>query len=223
MVNIKISSLKDKNIDAIIFDLGGVILNLDVSRSHDAFLKLGFSNIGEEMGRILNRISESDEPGLFHLYEKGKITSRQFREGLRKASGKDWSDRDIDLAWTAMLLDLPLENLRIIEKLKDSYRLFLLSNTNEIHIDSLHALPQSESGFTTLISLFEKVYYSHDVGMRKPDVEIFHHVIEDSGLNPQTTLFVDDSSINVEGARKAGLQVYHHKANSGLDSLFDIS
>ena len=221
MKNIKLRPFKDKNIDAIIFDLGGVILNLNVRNSIDAFIKLGFSNVEEEMGRILNRRSE-ENPGIFHLYETGLITSTQFRAGIRKYIDKNLDDRDIDRAWTAMLLDLPPENLSLMEKLSKSFRIFLLSNTNAIHIENLHAISENNHGFSSLVKLFEKAYYSHEVKMRKPDVGIFHYVIKDAGLNAESTLFIDDSLINVQGAQKAGLHAYHHPSNAGLDQVFEL-
>jgi glucose-1-phosphatase len=222
MRNLNINLLREQNTEAIIFDLGGVILNLDTGKTFDAFIKLGFNNIENELGRILNKASEKDEPGLFHLYETGKISSGQFREGLRKIAGSDLHDSDIDKAWTAMLLDLPQGNLRLLERLTGYFRIFLLSNTNAIHIESLHALPQDEPGYSSLVKLFEKVYYSHELGMRKPDAGIFQYVIEDAGVKAENTLFIDDSLINVEGARSAGLLAYHHTKNASLDSLFDF-
>jgi glucose-1-phosphatase len=221
MKNIKIKPFKDKTIDAIIFDLGGVILNLSVRKSIDEFIKLGFSNAEEEMAR-LSRISDHEEPGIFRLYETGMISSTQFRAGIRKYFDKDLDDRDIDKAWSAMLLDLPPEHLSLMEKISKSFRIFLLSNTNEIHIENLHFISGNNHGFTSLVKLFEKVYYSHEVKMRKPDVGIYHHVIKDAGLNPDSTLFIDDSLINVQGAQSAGLHAYHHPSNSGLDQIFEF-
>jgi glucose-1-phosphatase len=221
MKNIKIRPFKDNTIEAIIFDLGGVILNLNVRNSIDEFIKLGFSNAEEEMGKILNRIP-GDELGIFHLYETGMINSTQFRAGIRKYVDRDLDDRDIDRAWTAMLLDLPLSNFNMMEMISKSFRIFLLSNTNAIHIENLHAISQNNHGFSSLVKLFEKVYYSHEVKMRKPDVEIYHHVLKDAGLNADSTLFIDDSLINVQGAQKAGLHAYHHASNSGLDKIFEL-
>jgi glucose-1-phosphatase len=221
MKNIKIKPFKDKTIDAIIFDLGGVILNLSVRNSIDAFIKIGFNNVEEEMGKILNRIP-GDELGIFHLYETGMINSSEFRAGIRKYIEKDLPDHDIDSAWSAMLLDLPPANFNMMEKLSNSFRIFLLSNTNDIHIENLHAISQNNHGFSSLVKLFEKVYYSHEVKMRKPDVEIYHHVIKDAGLNADRTLFIDDSLINVQGAQKAGLHAFHHVSNSGLDKIFEF-
>ncbi len=221
MTNIKIVPFKEQETEAIIFDLGGVILNLDVRKTVDAFLELGFDNVEEKMARIMTKNSGSGAPGIFQLYETGRISSAQFRDGLRKYANRDMSDEDIDKAWTAMLLGLPPGNIRLLERLGKSYKLFLLSNTNAIHIETLVRNSPNGEGFTSLVNLFDKVYYSHVLKMRKPDAEIFRHVIQDARLNPGTTVFIDDSILNIEGAKAAGLLTLHHQANAGLDQLFE--
>ena len=221
MANIKILPLRDQKAEAIIFDLGGVLLNIDVRRSINAFLKLGFDNVEEKMARILTKHSGTDAPGIFQLYETGQITSAEFREGLREYAGRDISDEDIDRAWTVMLLDLPPGNIRLLEKLSGSYKLFLLSNTNAIHIETMLNKTQEDNGFSNMVNLFNKVYYSHVVGMRKPDLEIFSFVIEDAGLDPKTTVLIDDSIHNIEGAKAAGLLAIHHQSNTSIDRLFE--
>jgi glucose-1-phosphatase len=221
MTNIKIIPFKEQETEAVIFDLGGVILDLDVRKTVDAFLELGFDNVEEKMARIMSTHSGSGTPGIFQLYETGQINNAQFRDGLRKYASRDMSDENIDKAWTAMLLGLPPANIRLLEKLGKSYKLYLLSNTNAIHIETLARNYPDEYGFTSLVKLFDKVYYSHVLKMRKPDVEIFRHVIEDARLDPGKTVFIDDSMMNIEGAKAAGLLTLHHKANAGLDQLFE--
>jgi glucose-1-phosphatase len=220
MANNKILPLRDQKAEAIIFDLGGVLLNIDVRRSIDAFLKLGFADVEEKMARILTKHSGTDAPGIFQLYETGQITSAEFREGLRKYAGRDIGDEDIDRAWTAMLLDLPPGNIRLLEKLSGSYKLFLLSNTNAIHIETMLDKTREDNGFSNMVNLFNKVYYSHVVGMRKPELEIFRFVIEDAALDPKTTVLIDDSIHNIEGAKASGLMAIHHQSNTSIDRLF---
>lgn len=222
MTNVKIIPFKDQKTEALIFDLGGVLLNLDFNKSLDAFIKLGFKNVEHEMFRLLRSQPAGDDESVFHLYEKGEISSGQFRDELRKFAKKDIKDEDIDRAWTAMLLDLHESNIRLLIKLQKSFRLFLLSNTNAIHIETLHNRNQNGKSYSSLVGLFEKVYYSHEVGMRKPDSEIFDHVIDDSGLIADSSLFIDDSIHNVEGARSVGLKAYHHTAGASLDKVFNI-
>ncbi len=220
MTKIKIIPLSDRQPEAIIFDLGGVLLNLDLQKTIDAFRLLGFDNVEEKMARIFKHSTEAGAAGLFQRYETGRITSAQFRDTIREHAGRYISDEEIDRAWAAMLRDLPPVNIRILEKLSASYKLYLLSNTNAIHIETLTQNPGKENGFPGLVKLFDKVYYSHILKMRKPDVEIFTYVIEDAGLNAETTLFIDDSAPNIEGAKEAGLMTVHHKRNAGLDQIF---
>ncbi len=219
MINTQIIP-RDQKTEAIIFDLGGVLLNLDVQRSLDAFIDLGFEDIKEKMVRIMSKSSKSVSPGFFQLYETGRISSNQFRKEIRQYMGKNISATDIDRAWTAMLLDIPEANISLMEKLGKSFRLFLLSNTNALHIETLLGNDGRQEKFTRLIKPFEKIYYSHEIKMRKPDTEIFHYVIKDACLDPDTTIFIDDSLHNIEGASEAGLRVYHHKANESLEPLF---
>ncbi len=223
MKNIKINTKGGEKTEAIIFDLGGVLLNLNFSRSIEAFTRLGFKNVQQELSKLLHAHPTPGNENIFHLYEKGLIDSSRFRDGLRRMAGNDIADSDIDMAWTAMLLDIHPENASILEKLKDSYRLFLLSNTNAIHIETLLKARKNGVLFSDLVRLFRKVYYSHEVNMRKPDKEIFEHVIRDAGLKAENSLFIDDSIPNIEAAGETGLQVYHHQAGTSLAAVFEIT
>ncbi len=223
MENMNIKSLTEKNTDTIIFDLGGVLLNLDFKRSIDAFINLGFTDVEKEMSRLLYAHPAGNNLSLFHKYEKGLIGSEEFRDSLRKLAGQNIADNDLDRAWTAMLLDLHEENVELLRSVKGSYRIFLLSNTNAIHIETLHRRNDNGVRYQSVVELFEKVYYSHEVNMRKPDREIFDHVVNDSGLNAENALFIDDSAHNIEAARSAGMQAYHHKAGTSLEPLLKLS
>ena len=223
MENMNIKSLTEKNTDTIIFDLGGVLLNLDFKRSIDSFINLGFTDVEKEMSRLLYAHPAGNNLSLFHKYEKGLIGSDEFRDSLRKLAGKSITDNDLDRAWTAMLLDLHEKNVELLRSVKGSYRIFLLSNTNAIHIETLHRRNDNGVRYQSVVELFEKVYYSHEVNMRKPDREIFDHVVNDSGLNAENALFIDDSAHNIEAARSAGMQAYHHKAGTSLEPLLKIS
>ncbi|TND10371.1 MAG: putative hydrolase of the HAD superfamily [Bacteroidetes bacterium] len=182
----------------IIFDLGGVILNLDYRRTSTAFQKLGLQSFDE----IYSQVQQS---GLFDAYEKGLIGSAAFRETLAEHLPAGTVHEKIDEAWNAMLLDLPPERLEKLEALGKTHRIFLLSNTNEIHIRAFTEILRRDFGIESLSALFEKEYFSFRVGMRKPDVEIFQHVLLENGLSAAETLFLDDSPQHVEGGRRAGL------------------
>jgi glucose-1-phosphatase len=185
----------------IIFDLGGVLLNLDVAQTRDAFIKLGLTQI-DELFRIGHAAS------FFKDYEAGTISDDEFVEKARQLSLPGTNKRQVIDAWNIMLLDFPVERVQFLKQLKNKYRLFLFSNTNAIHLKAFHKSYQDVYG-TAMDELFEKAWYSHVIKQRKPDVAAFEYVIKDSKLNAAETLFIDDALVNVEGARQAGLQAVH--------------
>lgn len=186
----------------IIFDLGGVILNIDYHKTIDAFKTLG----DKEFDSLFTQANQTD---LFDKYEKGLCSSQFFINGLLDYLPKGTSANAIVKAWNAMLLDLPSERIDKLLTLKEKYRTFLLSNTNDIHLDAFHKIIKEENSLESLSPLFEKVYFSCEMKMRKPDPEIFLVVCNENNLVPSETLFIDDSIQHVEGAKKAGLQAYH--------------
>ena len=182
----------------IIFDLGGVILNIDYHLTSKAFQALGIANFDE----IYSQAQQSD---LFDLLETGKITPTNFRSQIRKITGLQLSDEQIDSAWNAMLLDLPKERIDILQAAKQQYRTFLLSNTNAIHLEAYTEELQRVHKISGLEELFEKEYFSHTLGMRKPHPETFAEVLKLQGLKAEETVFIDDSYQHLEGAKKAGI------------------
>lgn len=187
------------NTKNIIFDLGGVLLNLNSQNTVNAFKKIGVSNFDE-------LYSQAKQIRLFDDFEIGAITSTQFRDGIRALSGKNLPDEDIDFAWNAMLMDLPEERLKMLDKLWYNYRLFLLSNTNEIHIAAYSQYLQKTFGFPSLSHLFEKEYFSYKIAKRKPDAETFEYVLKENNLLAKETLFIDDSLQHTQGASNCGIQ-----------------
>ena len=183
----------------IIFDLGGVIINIDYSLLIEAFSKMGLPHFEAYF-------SQKEQKNLFDLYEKGLISSQDFREVLKKQCKPGTSDDDIDNAWNAMLLDLPKERLELFMNIKDIYRTFLLSNTNEIHMLFINNYLKENFQTSNFNDYFEKVYLSFEVHMRKPDSEIFELVIDQNKLNMAETLFIDDSLQHVESANRLGIQ-----------------
>ena len=165
--------------------------------------------------------SQLDQSDLFDKFETGEISSSAFRNGLRKAFNETISDEKLDNAWNAMLLDLPVERLKTLEKLHTEKRISLLSNTNEIHVQSFEAELYKAHGLANLTSHFDYVYYSCRMGMRKPESRIFEFVIKKQDYVPAQTLFIDDSLQHVEGARKVGLNAYHLRADKG-ETILDL-
>jgi len=198
----------------VIFDLGRVILNVDEDLTSEAFKKLGIKDFDE----IYSKIRQTS---LFDKFEKGSITANEFRTELKKHLPNSVNDRAVDDAWNAMLLDLPRERIHLLEQLRSKYRLFLLSNTNEIHIKAYSKILKTSYGFKNLSHLFEKEYYSFKIGLRKPDIETFQYILEENSLMPKETLFIDDSSLHVDGAKRAGINAYLLKEDETILDIFD--
>ena len=128
------------------------------------------------------------------------------------------SDKEIDFAWNAMLLDFPVENVEYMKELRKSYKLFILSNTNEIHVKRFREIFEESHGFS-IDQVVEKCYYSHEIGFRKPNPYAFYTVLQDARLDPAKTLFIDDLQINTDAAAKLGMKVLHISAGTLIHSL----
>jgi len=190
-----------QGIKNIIFDLGGVIINLDNQLTENAFLALGARPLKEYFGH-------GHAASFFKEYEVGGISDQQFVDNIKDLTGITAPDEEIIQAWNALLLDFPSERIRLLKDLRKSYRIFLFSNTNALHLAHLQQIyrntfPNDEYA---LDDLFERAYYSHILKMRKPDEASFQYILKENQLKGEETLFVDDALINVEGAEKAGLK-----------------
>ena len=183
----------------IIFDLGGVILNIDYQLTISAFNKLGFTHFE-------NFYTQKKQIKLFDAFETGKISPDTFRESLKKSCQNSLSDASIDAAWNAMLLDLPESRLHFIEALKSDFTILLLSNTNEIHITAFKNIINKNIGYNRFKSAFNDCFYSSEIGLKKPDPNCFLHVLKKYNLNKEETLFIDDSPQHITGAMKLGLK-----------------
>ena len=178
----------------IIFDLGGVILNLDQQKTLQ-----GFKNLGVNFEDYYYSLD------FFEAFETGKINEDAFRDSIRKFAGKEFSDAQIDTAWNAMLLDLPAERIEILKDIRTEFDIYLLSNTNSIHIRSfLGDFNRFHSG-EEWDSLFNKIYYSHQVGLRKPDAAIYEYVLADISAKGNECIFIDDNQQNLAGANSSGI------------------
>ena len=200
-----------KNIDNIIFDLGNVILNIDYQNTIDAFKKIGVPNAS-------SFYSKSSQLNIFNQLETGHISKQNFILEIQKIVPKASASQIIN-AWNAILQDLPNERLEILKNIKDKFSIFLLSNTNSIHIEKI-INKLGEKKYEEFYNLFEKVYYSHEVKLRKPNADIFKLVIKENCLSIKNTLFIDDSIQHIESAKKIGLKTYHLDGNKTLESIF---
>ncbi len=200
-------------LENIIFDLGGVLLTLDMDRTHDAFAKLGWK---EEDWK---GIAQSGDP-IFKNLEIGLDSPDQFRRNIRKILPGNPTDAEIDLAWNAMLVDFPSGTAEYLTELRKRFKIYLLSNTNEVHVLRFCAIFEQTHGYP-LHQLFEKCYYSNEIGYRKPNPEAFQVVLEDARLDPRKTLFVDDLKPNTDAAAYLGMQVLHIEPGTLLETLPD--
>ena len=182
----------------LIFDLGGVIMNLDVAKTIRELEILGIKNIVNVTG---HHYTES----IFYDFEIGKVSEDEFLGKLKSLSYSKQNINEIRVAWNAMILDIPREKIDLIIDLKKNYKIFLLSNTNSIHQKKFLTEFNEENNFS-FNDLFQKAYYSHEIGKRKPDIESFEFVLNDSNLNPSETLFFDDSLQNIESAKSIGIE-----------------
>lgn len=188
-----------KMIRNIIFDLGGVLFDINYQNIIDAFRNLGISNFDALYTQL-------KQDHLFDQLETGSISADEFRNRIRAIAERNIEDIEIDKAWNAILIGFPQKNVDLLLHLKNHYRLFLLSNTNEIHEAAFRAMISKQYNRYIFDELFERVYLSHHIHMRKPDTEIFLKVVRENNLAPVQTLFIDDSPQHVEGAKTAGLQ-----------------
>jgi len=187
-------------IENIIFDYGNVIFMIDFERAHRAFTELGVNDVG----KIFSHSSQNE---LFDSFDTGKITAAQFRDEIRKITGNaSLTDDDIDAAWNALLIGVPKGRHELLLQLKRQYNTFLLSNNNEIHYKWIMQHLKDVHGLENNSGLFAKDYYSHLMGMRKPNPAIFEFVLREHQLKPETTLFIDDSPQHLITAQSLGIQ-----------------
>ena len=180
----------------IIFDFGDIFIDLDKSATARAMVQHGFNKITDELQQ------------LFESYEKGLVTTPQFLATVG-ALFPNASEQELIAAWNAILLDFPEKRLFFLEQLakEKRYRLFLLSNTNELHIEEVKQ--KMGSDFERFKNCFERFYLSHEIKLRKPDTEIFGFVLKENGLQAQETFFIDDTQENVEAAARLGIKIWH--------------
>lgn len=191
--------MKNENIKNIIFDLGDVILNIDVPIASLSFAKLS----GREQAEILTIFKEND---LFRQFETGLLDEASFRNLIRKlVDSPDWTDEMIDTAWNSLLLDMPIERVELLKTLRSKYRLFLLSNTSSIHITQVNKILEAATGIKNLDELFDKVYLSYEMGIMKPDPDIYLQVLKEQNIKAEETLFLDDNADNIKSAAKLGI------------------
>lgn len=182
----------------IIFDLGGVLLNIDYHKTINAFKALGFANFDE-------MYSQTTANELFENLETGKISDEDFYSTIKKIASTQLTNQQIQTAWNAILLDFRPQSIAYLNSLSLQYNLYLLSNTNSIHQAAFFKSFAQQNNGLHLSNCFTKAYYSHQINLRKPYTAIYQFVLEDAILKAEETLFIDDSAINIPAAKEIGM------------------
>ena len=195
----------------ILFDLGGVILDLNVHGTLESFLHMGFP-------KELLSYPENFYTDIFYNYETGRASTAEFRDSVRAYSGVDFSDEAFDEAWCKMLARVPKQRAMLLHSLAKKYDLYMLSNTSELHINKFTQMFRDIAGFS-LSDVFKHCFYSFETGLHKPDEEAFRHVLDTAGILPEETLFLDDNIHNIKSAQSLGFNVIHISENLKMEDV----
>lgn len=196
-------------IKSIIFDFGGIFLNIEEPVRNDRFEEMGFDNF------------KKDIEDFNITYERGEVTTPDFiQEYMRRLP--DVGEEIIRKTWNSMLLDFPVTRLEFLKKLaaENKYNLVLLSNTNELHIDWVK---NNIPFWDEFRNCFDGVYFSYEIGTRKPDADIYEYVLHQQNIKAEEALFIDDTVKNTEGAAKLGIHTWNLKpGKEDVTQLFEI-
>ena len=196
----------------IVFDWGGVLLDLDIAGCARAFEEAGVRDVP-------GLLSAAGGKGFLHAYECGDISTSAFREEVRRACGMPLADGDIDRLWCRQVLSIPQEKLQLLVSLSRRYNLYLLSNTNEIHWEYLSPWVFQHEG-RDVRECFKGIYLSFRMHLAKPDERIFRRMAEDAAICPGETLFVDDAEANCRAASATGFHAVHYVPGEDLGGIF---
>ena len=199
----------------IIFDLGNVVIDINPNLTYEALAALSPTKSALEIEELV----KVDK--LWHSYEKGIISDAEFRDLLRESLELEASDTEIDDAFNALLLDIDPDRVDLIERLGKKYRIFVLSNTSQIHMVEFENILSRCTDRETMWTLFEKPYFSFDMCLLKPDPEIYKTVLSQSNLLPEETLFIDDLKANIEAANLLGINTIHLQPPLTIINLLD--
>ena len=206
------NKLELESIDNIIFDLGMVVINLNMEATTNAFKSL----LGQDYDQVFGQLNSISH---FEKYETGQISTEEFIRVISDHASTDILN-EVPTAWNAMLGDIPDSRFAILKEAMKRHKTFCLSNTNELHINWIYDYLQREKGMLDLDHYFHEVYLSHEIGMRKPNIDIYEHVIHENALDPKRTVFIDDTYGHLVGAQKCGLNTFHLTEGDQLEDLF---
>lgn len=199
--------MNNQKLENIIFDLGGVIINLDMDHAFDKFSQLFGHDVRPHM------MDDYQNHKFFQQYEVGAINDAEFRKSLRELAHTDLDDAHLDQAWNSMLGDVPSERIDWIRELANDFNVFILSNTNSIHIKRFNEIFRQSSSYNLPQDLFHKTYYSYEIKDRKPNLSCFQYVLDDFGMTPESTVFYDDNVDNINAAKDLGINTVLVKRN----------
>ncbi|ADQ16096.1 HAD-superfamily hydrolase, subfamily IA, variant 3 [Leadbetterella byssophila DSM 17132] len=197
---------------AVVFDFGNVIIPIDLERTFQAFADLTFKS----KERIKELFAQAE---LFKKYETGFYSDDEFRDVVRQTLSYPLNDQEIDEAWNALLLEIPKERIDYLERLKFDIPIYLLSNTNSLHIEYCQQYFRQAFGIANFTKLFEKAFLSYEMGLWKPDYAIYHQVINEIGVKPEEILFLDDNPDNVEAANEVGIRAVQISPHESFTTL----
>ena len=195
----------------ILFDLGGVILDINVMATKEKFYNLGFP------AKLLS-YPENMETDIFYKYETGQLSTEAFRNEVRKFTGIQFNDEEFDDAWNAMILGIPKERTDLLIRLAQSYELFMLSNTSPLHVPIYEKMFEDVAG-VSMPMVFNRRYYSHKIGFHKPDPEAYQYVLKETGILPRETLFLDDNIHNIKAAQELGFRAIHIHERTDMTNI----
>lgn len=196
------------NIKNIIFDLGGVLFGLNPAKTIEAFELAGINDITGKYKKLV-------ESNLFLDFEKGLISIPEFRNGMNALCNSNLDEKTFRNCWNSMITDYNPINNRLLRNIKKDFNIFVLSNTNQIHTE--YFLPIADWPD----NLFNGIYFSNEIHLRKPDADCFNFVINNAELNKDKTLFIDDRQDNITGAQNVGLKTLRLESQELLYKIFE--
>ncbi len=200
-----------ENAQLLVFDLGGVMVNLDMKGTLAAFAKIGVTNLE----RYVNQ-SQALDDDVFERFGRGLASEAEFYNKARQLSSQNPTDSQIRDAWNTMIAEFPQDRVRLIERLKQTHRVVLLSNTNILHFRKFDSMAD---GYNSLSELFHRTYYSHEMHLAKPDPEIFRQMLKAEAVDAEKAVFFDDSQANVDAARSVGMQAFRVTDDEGIVAM----
>ena len=203
-------------INNILFDLGKVLLNFDNDNAKNYFKKFGVDDYEKHVLAL-------HAQNIFNELETGELSAEQFINAISQKLNDSVSATEIQCAWNSILMDFRTESMKHLEKLKKQYKLYLLSNTNVLHHEEFNRILFNQLQIKSLDSYFTKAYYSHQIGMRKPNRNIYDFVLKDAGINAAETLFIDDLPENVAAASELGFQTHLLLPEERIENLKSLS